>query len=360
MAKSAIMGTADTDVRDNDRVSQAGPFAMGAGMVDPGKVARPGSAFNPGLVYDAGFFEYLGFLCDEGPEAFVNPAATCAGLAAGGVPTTSQNLNYPSIGIAELAGVETVTRTVTSVATGPVTFTPSINAPAGYDVSVTPDSITLAPGESASYEVTFTNVAAVLGEWAFGDLTWSGSGYDVRSPIALKAVQLSAPAEVTGTGVAGQASFDVKFGYTGAYTALPHGLVPATATDSVVFQDPDQAPFTADDGNGLILLPFTVTGAALARWSLVIPGADDLDLYLIGPDGETIVAQSTAGGTDEHIELAGTGRRYLHPGRTRMGGGRVAGSAVLRAELDRAVGTGGAASLSTRHQPQPSPVESEQ
>jgi subtilisin family serine protease len=301
-AKSALMGTADTNVLDNDRVSQAGPFAMGAGMVNPGKVAKPGSAFNPGLVYDAGFADYLGFLCDEGPEIFRNPAATCAGLAAAGVPVTSQNLNYPSIGISELAGIETVTRTVTSVATGPVTFTANVNAPAGFGVSVSPDTITLAPGESASFDVTFTNVAAALDEWAFGDLTWSGAGYHVRSPIAVKPVQISAPAEVSGTGVAGTTNFDVKFGYTGAYTAAPHGLVPATATNGVVFQDIDQTPFTADDGTNVILLPFPVTGAALVRWSLVIPGPDDIDLFLLNSAGD-VVAQSTNGGTDEQIDL---------------------------------------------------------
>ena len=170
---------------------------MGAGMVNPGKVAKPGSPFNPGLVYDAGFLDYLGFLCDEGPAIFANPAVTCANLADDGIPTTSQNLNYPSIGIAQLAGAETVTRTVTSVASKTVTFKASFTAPPGYDVSVNPATITLAPGESASYDVTFTNAGAPVGEWSFGDLTWSGSGYHVRSPIALKGVQLSTPAEVT-------------------------------------------------------------------------------------------------------------------------------------------------------------------
>ena len=302
MAKSALMGTADTDVRDNDRVSQAGPFAMGAGMVNPGQVAKPGSAFNPGLVYDAGFADYLGFLCDEGPEIFGNPAATCGSLAAGGIPTTAQNLNYPSIGIAQLAGSETVTRTVTSVASMATTFTASTMAPDGYSVTVNPASITLAPGDTASFDVTITNVGAPNGEWRFGDLTWSGSGYHVRSPIAVNGVQLSAPAEVSGAGAAGTTSFDVKFGYTGAYTALPHGLVPATSSNGVVFQDPDQTPFTSDDGGGLVTFDFPVSGALLARWSLVIPGDADLDIYLFNSAGD-LVAQSTNGGTDEFIEL---------------------------------------------------------
>jgi subtilisin family serine protease len=301
-AKSAIMGTANTDVRDNDRVTQAGPFAMGAGMVNPGLVANPGSPFNPGLVYDAGFNDYLGFLCDAEPAVFASPAATCASLAAAGVPTTAQNLNYPSIGIDSIAGTETVTRTVTSVAASAVTYTASVNAPAGYTVTVDPSTITVPAGGKASFNVTVTNVSAPLGEFAFGDLTWNGSGYHVRSPIALKSVQISAPPEVTGTGPAGSTSFDVKFGYTGAYTASANGLVPATSSNGHLVPDPDQTPFTADDGGGLVLIPFTVTDATVVRWELKIPGPDDIDLYLLNSAGD-IVAQSTNGGTDESIEL---------------------------------------------------------
>ena len=36
------MTTANTRVKDNDRTSQAGPFAMGSGMVQPGKVGGQG------------------------------------------------------------------------------------------------------------------------------------------------------------------------------------------------------------------------------------------------------------------------------------------------------------------------------
>lgn len=302
MAKSAIMVTANTDVRDNDRVTQAGPFAMGSGMVNPGIVGMPGSAFNPGLVYNAGFNQYLGFLCDEAPEIFANPTGTCGSLAGAGIPTTSQNLNYPSIGISQLPGTETVTRTVTSVATGPVTFTASFNAPEGFDVSVNPASLTLAPGSSATYQVTITNVSAPLNEWHFGDLTWGGAGYNVRSPIAVKGVQLGTPADVTGTGIEGSASFDVRFGYTGPYSAAPHGLVPAVSNDGIVLQDPDQTPFNADDGGGLVTIDFNVTEMEVARWTMFSDTEDDIDLYLFNSAG-VLVAQSTNGGTDEFIEL---------------------------------------------------------
>lgn len=302
MAKSALMVTADTHVTDNDRVTKAGPFAMGSGMVDPGVVGAAGSMFNPGLVYDAGFYDYLGFLCEAAPGIFGNPAATCASLAGSGVPTTAQNLNYPSIAVQDIAGTETITRTVTSVASRTVTFRSSVKAPPGYTAVVSPNTLTLAPGASASYTVTFTNVSATTGEWRFGDLTWKGRGYEVRSPIAVKGVELAAPPEVAGVGADGSASFDVKFGYTGAYTAAAHGLVAATATDGVILQDPDQTPFTGDDGGGLVALDFVVTDTAVARWALSIPGDDDLDMYLFNSAGD-LVAQSTNGGTDELIEL---------------------------------------------------------
>ena len=198
----------------------------------------------------------------------------------------------------------TVTRTVTSVADKTVTFTAYATAPDGYDVVVYPSTLTLAPGESASYDVTFTNVGAPIGEWRFGDLTWMGGGYHVRSPIALKGVQLGTPDEVTGgPETTGTTSFAVQFGYTGAYTAAAHGLVPAVANDAVVFQDPDQDPTTPDDVGGIVSIPFDLNGGvALARWSLDLPTDDDLDMYLYNSAGE-LVAQSTNGGTAEFIEL---------------------------------------------------------
>ena len=54
------------------------------------------------------------------------------------MPTDPSDLNVPSIGIAELAGSQTVVRTVTSVAqeNGWRTYDVSVDAPAGYDVTV--------------------------------------------------------------------------------------------------------------------------------------------------------------------------------------------------------------------------------
>ncbi len=338
-AKSAIMTTANTRVKDNDRTSQAGPFAMGSGMVQPGKVADRGSPFNPGLVYDAGFDSYLGFLCDEGPEIFANPAATCARLAGLGIPTKATDLNLSSIGVAALAGSQTITRTVTSVADQPTTFRASVLAPSGYRITVIPTQFTLAPGQSASYQVVITNRSGPVGEWRTGSISWTGSTargrhsgsstpdesadaadtaspasflghtnrvggrYEVRSPIAVRGTALDVPAELSGTGETGTASFPVKFGYTGPYTAAAHGLVPPIDTTAEISQDPDQTYPSADDGAGVVAVPVTITGAAFARWKLALPGESDLDLFLLNSDGE-VIAQSTNGGTDEEINLA--------------------------------------------------------
>ncbi len=302
MAKSAMMTTADPKVLNSDQTTPAGPFDMGAGHLNPGKVAKAGSSFNPGLVYDAGFFDYLAFLC--GATSGVVGAATCNGLAAAGFSSDASDLNLASIGIADLAGSQTVTRTITSVADRTVTWTAAVNAPAGFDAVVEPSTITLAPGESASYTVTFTaNGAVPAGEWTFGDLIWKGSGgYAARSPIALKGALIGTPANLTGTGVAGSLSFDVDFGYTGPYTAAPHGLVPEVLLPVTVSQDPDQTYPSPDDGAGVVKIPFPLKGAAFARIALAIPGDSDIDLYLLDGTGKT-VASSTNGGTDEQIDL---------------------------------------------------------
>jgi subtilisin family serine protease len=302
MAKSAIMTTADQKVRDNDRVSQADPFDMGAGHVDPGKVNKEGSAFNPGLVYDAGLFEYAAFTC--GADLGVFTPGSCDFLAGIGIPTDASDLNLPSIGIADLAGSQTIVRTVTSVDDKKVNWEVKVDEPAGYDVTVTPSQITLNPGDVASYEVTITNNGGgAVGEWAFGSLEWKGSGYKARSPIAVRGALFNAPPELSESGTSGSASFDVQFGYSGDYTAAAHGLVADAPVVDTISQDPDQTYNPGDpDGAGVDKHTFAVSGSALVRWELVIPGPDDIDLFL-EDSGGNIIAASTNGGTDELIEL---------------------------------------------------------
>ena len=322
-AKSALMTTTDQDVVDNDRVSQAGPFAMGSGHADPGRPTQKGSAFQPGLVYDAGFDDYLGFLCDAAPEVFSDPAATCALLESLGFATDASDLNYPSIGVAELTGSQTVTRTVTSVARekGNRWYKVSVDEPAGYDVDVSPKFFKIKSGETVSYEVTITNDGTgPIGEWRSGSLTWrSNSGYEVYSPIAVNGALFDAQASVAGSGEGGSASFDVKFGYSGSYAAAPHGLEPAVVTSDNVLQDPDQTFTPSDVGaGGADLHEFTLSGAAFFRVAIPPEATEanaDLDVYVYDPDGVQ-VASSTLGGTDEEVDIFlpadGTWSVYVH------------------------------------------------
>jgi subtilisin family serine protease len=279
MAKSALMTTSRQDVTKENATTPADPFDMGAGHIAPGERVHKGSAFQPGLAYDAGLFEYAAFSCGAGLGIFTS--GSCAFLDGIGVPSDASDLNLPSIGVADLAGSQTVTRTVTSVADdkGWRTYSVAVDAPPGYDVTVTPSTFSIKSGQSASYEVTITNNGGgAVGDWRFGSLTWQDQTgrYSVYSPIAVKAAQIDAPGLVEGTSDetgSGSTSFDVLFGYTGDYTAAPHGLVAPDELSGTIGQDPDQEYPSADDavGAGLGLNEFfiPVVDAAYMRFELI-------------------------------------------------------------------------------------------
>jgi hypothetical protein len=318
IAKSALMTTAYQDVMKEDGVTPADPFDFGAGHMRPGGKPQKGSMFQPGLAYDAGLFEYAAFTC--GADLGVFTPGSCAFLESIGVPSDPSDLNLPSIGVADLAGTQTVTRTVTSVANdnGWRDYAVSVDAPAGFAVTVSPSTLRLKPGQSATYEVTITNVSAPAELWFFGSLTWADKTghYQVRSPIAVKAALFGSPALVTGSGESGSASFDVAFGYTGSYAAAAHGLEPATVISDNVVQDPDQN-FDPNDGFSN-LHQFNLSGAALFRVAMppeaTKPGAD-LDIFVYDPNGVQ-VASSTQGGTNELVDILlpmdGTWSVYVH------------------------------------------------
>jgi subtilisin family serine protease len=317
MAKSALMTTSRQNVTKEDSTTPADPFDMGAGHIAPGERVHKGSAFQPGLVYDAGLFEYAAFTC--GAELGVFSSGSCDFLESIGVPTDASDLNVPSIGIAEVPGSQTVVRTVTSVAPGNRTFTASVDAPDGYEVTVNPSSFKLKTGQSLTYEVTVTNVSAAPDTWAFGSLTWEEKtgNYSVYSPIAVRGSLFSAPPSIAGFGESGAASFDVSFGYTGDYTAAGHGLEPATVTQDNVVQDPDQT-FDPTDGYSNEH-QFTLSGAAYFKVRIppeAVANSDiDLDVFVYDPSGSQ-VATSTSGGTDETIEITnptdGTWSVFVH------------------------------------------------
>jgi hypothetical protein len=119
---------------------------------------------------------------------------------------------------------------------------------------------------------------------------------------------------VSGTG--GAISYNVRFGYSGAFAASPRGLIPATTVNNSVQQDPTQT--FAPGGAGVTAIPVTIpTGTTYARFSLFdanVSPASDLDLYVY--KGTTLVGSSTSGTANEEVNLvnptAGSYIVYVH------------------------------------------------
>ena len=316
VAKSALMTTARQDVHKEDGTTLADPFDMGAGHVDPGRPADAGSIFDPGLAFDAGFADYLAFLCGAAPG--VVSAAYCGALPEGA--DDASELNLPSIGDSSVVGGTTITRTVTNVSDETLAVSADVEDPAGFEIVATVTPGTVAPGASAEVTLEVTNIDAPADQWRFGALVLTSGAYTARSPIALRASSIGVPDVVEGTGESGTASFDVSFGYTGAYDVQPYGLAAEELTSGTVGQDEDQIfdPSDADSG-GAVHYPLNLSDVKLYRFEMnqgdVGGDGTDLDIFVLDSQGR-LVASSTSGGTSELIELVdpadGTYDLYVH------------------------------------------------
>jgi subtilisin family serine protease len=299
--KSALMTTARQDIKQSDEQTDAHPFDFGSGHI------APNSANDPGLVYDVSADEYDAYSC--GIQSPIIDQARCDQLAAAGFSLSLSDLNQPAIAVSRLANESTVTRHVTNVSDTAESYVAEIVAPAGIGVQVVPSSLSLSPGQSASFSVTTTYQTGALDLWRFGSLTWTGSDHSVHSPIAVRPTSISAPAEVSSFGGTGSLSFPVEFGYNGAYTPGVHGLKRAFVVDGFVDQDPDRT-FTFRTNNGVTLHLLTVSAnQAYVRFILrdeFTDGDDDLDMYIYySPDGNSYnrIGQSGEFNSDEEFSL---------------------------------------------------------
>ncbi|MCZ3389090.1 MAG: S8 family serine peptidase [Actinomycetia bacterium] len=258
MIKSALQTTAA------DTVTTTSPFEQGAGQV------QPLPAGDPGLVYNAGGNDWLAFIDGQGLDL------------EGVDPIDASDLNQATIGIGQLAGRQTVTRTVTNVGTGG-TYRATVQGLPGVDVNVSPSSLALAPGESASFDVTFTSAAdASLGERSTGSITWTKGASVVQSAVAVKPVGVSAPGEVNGSGTDGSVDVSVTSGYTETMGTKVYGLVAGDATD-------DSAAIDARALNDLA----PAGGPAVKAYPITVA------------EGGELVAISATGSADEQITWPG-------------------------------------------------------
>jgi subtilisin family serine protease len=293
--KSAFMTTATPAITSGGR----SPFASGAGQ------ANPNGAVDPGLVYDAGWSDWLSFLQGQNCQ--------CLGTAPI-PPIDASNLNQASIAVGDLAGAQTVTRTVKSVGSASETYTASLSL-TGFTGTVSPNTFTIAPGATQSYTLALTRTDAAINTYAVGSLVWTGDkGHVVTSRVVIRPVSLAAPLAVSGTGASGTLTYPVTFGYAGTFGTAVRGLAAADTQAATVADDPTSNFNTANPtGNqGIHVHDVTVpAGSTYARFSLFddfTDGADDLDLYVyrVGAGGALTLAGSSGGGTAaEEVNLSG-------------------------------------------------------
>jgi hypothetical protein len=213
------------------------------------------------------------------------------------------NLNTASIAIGDMAGSQTVTRTVRNVHNAPATYTASVTGMAGFTTVVSPASFTVAAGASKTFSITFTRTTAALNAYTGGQLTLTGSGgHVVRIPMVVRPVAFAAPAEVSGNGA--DINYNVTFGYSGAFSATPRGLVPAAITAGNVADDPTDGACSLTAPNAQLIPVVIPAETTYARFSLfdadVAPGAD-IDLCVFR--GTTLVGSSGSGTSAEEVNL---------------------------------------------------------
>jgi len=131
----------------------------------------------------------------------------------------------------------------------------------------------------------------------------------VRAPIVVRPVALAVAPSVSSTGAA--VSFPVTFGYSGAFSAAPRGLVAATVTPSVVADDPTDSTCSLTSPNA-VQFPMSIpAGTTYARFAIydadVYPGSD-LDMCVF--KGTTLVGSSGSGTSTETVSLSNPSGDY--------------------------------------------------
>ncbi|XP_030468408.1 subtilisin-like protease SBT2.5 [Syzygium oleosum] len=153
----------------------ASPFDYGSGHINPR------AALDPGLVVDAGYNDYLGFLCTT-PGIDVHEIKNYTNSQCNYSMGHPSNLNYPSITVAHLVRTQTVTRTVTNVAQQE-TYVITTRMDPSVALEASPPAMTIRPGASQKFTVTLT-VRSVTGRYSFGEILMKGSrGHKVRIPV---------------------------------------------------------------------------------------------------------------------------------------------------------------------------------
>ncbi|MFD7157761.1 S8 family serine peptidase [Kribbella sp. NPDC059898] len=300
--KSAMMTTAtdkDTSGKPikNDSGSAANPFGYGAGEV------QPKYGMDPGLVYDSTYTDWTKFVCGSGQVPSTHE------LCANGKIDLS-DLNYPTIAIGDLAGKQTVTRTVTNVGKTPEVYFPTVEGAKGLKITVSPKLLVTFPGRRTTYTVTIENNGAPLEQYSFGKLVWKSAKHSVASTLAIKPLTVKAPVQVKGTGTAGSVDVPVTAGYAGTLNTTALGLNPATVGEATL-RNPGGVSFptTAPKANDHVAkftadVPVGTTYARFSTFDADYPAGTDLDVFVYKAGTTTLLGSSTGGSAEEEVNLS--------------------------------------------------------
>ncbi|MEU4192292.1 S8 family peptidase [Kribbella sp. NPDC026611] len=303
MIKSALMTSASTLDNKGNPIPNAGPLDYGSGQV------TPNSAADPGLVYNSGPIDWTRFLCGTGELPSTNLLCKLFGTR------DPSDLNTPNIAIGDLAGSQTVTRTVTNVGTKRATYKAAVTAPPGVTVAVSPSTLTVAPGRSASYKVTFSRTTAAYDVYTTGSLQWSDGTHSVRSQLVVRPVGAKAVSEVTLTGQSGSTGITVTPGYIGTLQTTVAGLAAGAQHTATLTAGGTSFP-TGSPAVGPHTAKFTVTvpaGTKLARFATFdsdVQAGTDLDLFVYTAGTNTLVGSSSGSTAQERVDLANPAGSY--------------------------------------------------
>lgn len=290
--QSALMGTANTAVTNDDGTNPATPFAMGAGHIDLEMAAKSG------LVMDVTTAEFEASDPREGGDP--------------------KDLNLVGLGNDQCVGDCSWTRTLESTAAVNVTWTASFTSTDGLAATVEPASFEIAPGATQVITITVDASGATQDEWGFGKVALASSDAgvpDFHFPVSVKPTISSLPTivEIATNRDAGSQMVNDMLALEITDMTLRSALVKPDTTTFQLAEDPTNSIPEGffDDLSQVYWNAFDVpAGTVRVVQEILDTTSPDLDMS-VGfdtngngmPDPDEIVCQSASGGSYESCSL---------------------------------------------------------
>jgi subtilisin family serine protease len=274
--KSALMTSASQTVRLANGSPDLNPFGQGAGHLN---VA---AALDTTAVYDQSTGDHIDYYFGAIDGRQINIASMTAG---------------------SMVGVTSFSRTITNKSSSAVTFNGAASL-AGFNVVLSPSTLNIAPGASASYTATITRTTATFGSYVAGEVVWTGGGQRLRSPLTARPLAMTAVSNVSDTRNVGTKVYTVGFGYSGALLTRATGLVPAATRQARIATNAEQCyTFPVAAGARILraqLFNSETEGGAASDLDLDVRlGTESVGASFAGDSEETVSVSNPAAGNYE-------------------------------------------------------------